>query len=62
MTEGTEQAIETIAAGVLFCMAITMLLLLHTTVGRQTKHLGQLPEQLVLFEDTGDDGWKHLDE
>ncbi|MBQ9767629.1 MAG: hypothetical protein IJW37_05970 [Lachnospiraceae bacterium] len=62
MTEGTEQAIETMAAGVLFCMAITMLLLLHTATCRQTAYLGRWPEQLVLFEDTGDDGWKHLDE
>lgn len=62
MTEGTEHAIETIAASVLFCMAITMVLLVHDAVCRQTAYLGRRPEQLILLEDTGENGWKHLDE
>lgn len=50
MMEGTELAIETMSAGVLFVLALTMLLLLHTVAYRETEYCGRRTEQLILFE------------
>lgn len=62
MTEGTELAIETVTAGVLFCMAITMLLLLFTVCSKQWKVQEAMPEHIIMFEEAGDGEWKHLEE
>ncbi len=61
MTEGIEQAIETAAAGILFCIAMTMLLLLHTAFCKQSEIIGKTPERLILFEEA-EESWKHLEE
>lgn len=50
MTEGTEQAIEQFAGGILFCMAIAMLLWFHTVTEEQLRVFGKEPERLILFE------------
>ncbi len=62
MTEGTELAIEQAAAGVMFCLAVSILFLLHTALWKQTEVMGTMPEQLVLFEETGESTWKPSDE
>lgn len=62
MTEGTELAMEQAAAGVMFCLAISLLLLLHMALEQQTERLGAMPEQLILFEETGERVWKPSDE
>lgn len=54
MTEGTELAIETMAGGMLFCMALAVLLLLHTAFVKQVSTLGKTPEKLILFEEAGE--------
>ena len=53
MTDGTEHALETVTAGVLFCMAIALLLGLHNAFVQQTKVLGTAPERLILLEQEG---------
>lgn len=62
MTEGVEQALETIAAGVFFCMAVTMLVLLHTAFLQQVSAFDTLPERLILFEETEEELWRHSEE
>lgn len=57
MTEGTEHALEIAAAGILFCAAFAMLVLLHATVYRQAECMGWQPERLILYEE---DTWKPL--
>lgn len=61
MTEEIEQAVEMTASGVLFCIAVAMLLLLHTGFYRQSEIIGKMPEQLILFEEAKET-WKHLEE
>ena len=53
MTEGMEHALEYAVAGVLFCMAIAMLLWLHGAFVQQMQVLGREPERLILFEREG---------
>lgn len=62
MTEGTEHALELVSGGVLFCMAIWMLLILHTSFVRQTESMYRMPECIILFEESEEKTWKHLDE
>lgn len=50
MAEGTEQAMEHIMGGILFCMAIALLLWFHTVAEEQLQMLGKEPERLILFE------------
>lgn len=50
MTEGTEQVIEHIIGGVLFCIAIACLLWFHTVTEEQLQVVGKEPERLILFE------------
>lgn len=57
MTEGVEHALEHVFAGVLFCIAVTMLLWLHGMFMQQVQSAGKEPERLILFEEDG--GWKH---
>lgn len=54
MTEGTELAIETMTGGTLFCMALVVIFLLHTAFVKQVSMLGNIPEQLILFEESGE--------
>lgn len=61
MTEGIEHAIEIAAAGVLFCSAVTILLLLHTAFCKQTEVIGRMPERVILFEEEKE-AWRRLEE
>ena len=59
MTEGIEHALEYVLGGVLFCMAIVILLQLHGAFLKQIHMLGRTPEQLILFEQEGEEEWRH---
>lgn len=50
MTESTERAMEYAFAGILFCMALSILLRLHGTVMQQMKVLGKDPERVIFLE------------
>lgn len=50
MTEGTEHALEHIVGGILFGIAISMLLWFHGTAQGQLQVLGKEPERLILFQ------------
>lgn len=54
MTDGTEQALEYVAGGILFCIAVSMLLWLNTAFLQQMEVLGRAPERLILFEQKGE--------
>lgn len=62
MAEEIGQAVETIAAAILFCIAVTMLFLLHTALQQQAEGFGKMPEQLILFEEGKEEPWRHLEE
>lgn len=62
MSEGVGKALETIVAGGLFCVAVTMLLLLHTALLQQAEGFEGMPEQLILFEEGKGELWRHSDE
>lgn len=53
MTDGTEHALEYVLSGVLFCMALTMLLWLHGAFTKQTEVIGDTPDRIILFEQEG---------
>lgn len=53
MTEGTEHSMEYVISGLLFCMALTMLLWLHGAFLKQTRVIGTEPERLILMEQEG---------
>lgn len=53
MTEGTEYSLEFAVSGLLFCMAIAMLLWLHRGFLQQTEAIGAAPERLILMEREG---------
>ena len=53
MTEGTEHALEYVVSGVLFCMAIAVLLWLHGAFMLQARTIGDTPERVILFEQKG---------
>ncbi len=53
MTEGTEQTLEYAFSGVLFCMAIAMLLWMHSAFMQQAETVGSSPERVILFEREG---------
>ncbi len=52
MTDGIERAIESVFAGVLFCIALGMMLWLHGAFMQSLDIVGKEPEQLILFEET----------
>ena len=54
MSDGTEHALEYAVAGVLFCMAIGVLLWLHGAFMQQVQATGNEPERLILFETEGE--------
>lgn len=60
MTEATEQALEGISGGILFCIAISLVLLLHQTFSRGIREL-QMPGQSVFFYEE-DTAWRHSEE
>ena len=53
MTEGTEQVLEYVASGVLFCMAIAMLLWIHGAFLKQVEEIGNVPDRVILYEQKG---------
>lgn len=53
MTEGTEHSLEFAVSGLLFCMALAMLLWLHNAFLKQTEVIGTAPERLILMEQEG---------
>ena len=53
MTEGTEHMLEYVVSGVLFCMAIALLLRLHGAFMQQAEVIGNVPERVILFEQKG---------
>lgn len=53
MTEGTERALEIAVAGIMFGIAFSVLLLLHSAYLKQVKVMGKAPERLILFEQKG---------
>lgn len=53
MTEGTEHSLEYVVSGLLFCMAIVILLWLHGAFMQQAKEIGNTPERVILFEQKG---------
>lgn len=50
MTEGTEHAIEHVIGGILFGIAISLLLWFHAAAEEQLQVFGKEPERLILFE------------
>lgn len=50
MTEGVERATEHVIAGILFCMAITLLLWFHGTLVQQTGVFGKDAGRLIISE------------
>lgn len=50
MTEGVEHGLEIAFAGLLFSLAVTLLLWLHGAFVQQTQVLGRMPERLILME------------
>lgn len=58
MTESIEHALEYVLGSVLFCMAVILLLRLHGRFLEQMYIFGEQPEQLILFEQKGEDGWR----
>ena len=62
MSESTERALEHMMAGILFCMAILMLLWLHSTFLIRIQQTGRQPERLILAEQREAKEWKHSDE
>lgn len=53
MTEGAEHGMEAVFAGILFCMAVAVLLWLHGAFMGQISRLGDSPERLILTEYEG---------
>ncbi len=53
MTEGTEHSLEYVISGLLFCVALAMLLWLHGAFLRQAQVIGNEPERLILMEQEG---------
>lgn len=62
MTEGVEQGLEMAFAGLLFSMAIALLLWMHGAFLHQAQKIGSTPERLILMEEKGDEGWKLWEE
>lgn len=50
MNESTEHALEYALSGVLFCMAIALMIWLHGTYLQQLQVVGRVPERLILAE------------
>lgn len=50
MTEGVERAVEHVIAGILFCVAIGLLLWLHGTLVQQTTVFGTDAGRLLVSE------------
>ncbi len=50
MTEGIEQAMEYIVGGILFGIALSLLLWFHRAADGQLQVLGKEPERLILLE------------
>jgi len=50
MSEGVEHALEYMAAGLLFCIAVVMLFRLYGAFMQQAEKIGKEPERLILFE------------
>ena len=61
MSESIEHALEHAVAGVLFCIAVAMLLWLHGTFVRQIKLTGKSPERLIMAEQSEGREWNHSD-
>ncbi len=53
MTDVTEQALEYMVGGIMFCLAIVMLLWLHNGFMQLTEVVGTSPERVILFEEKG---------
>ena len=53
MTQGMEHTMEAIFAGIIFCMAVVVLLWLHGAFMGQIHRFGDVPERLILTEDEG---------
>lgn len=62
MSESIEHAMEYIVAGVLFCVAIAMLLLLHGMFLDQVRVTGKASDRLIMIEQSEEREWKHSDE
>lgn len=62
MSENMEYALEHVIAGVLFCMAVAMLLWLHGVFLQQVSFAGRASEQLILVEQSEGQEWNRLDE
>ena len=53
MTDGGEHALEYVVSGVLFCMAMAMLLWMHGAFMKQAEMVGHTPERMILYEQEG---------
>lgn len=62
MSESIEHAMEYIVAGVLFCVAIAMLLLLHGMFLNQVRVTGKSSDRLIMIEQSEEREWKLSDE
>lgn len=50
MTEATETALETICGGLLFCIAVSVLLFLSTEIRKAAKQVQYRQDYLILTE------------
>ena len=60
MSENTEQALEHVTAGILFCTAVAMLVWLHGTFLQQILLTGIGSEQLIMAEQSEGAEWNRL--
>jgi len=60
MTEATELALESICGGILFCLAVTMLLTFQQRIRENRSVLLQQSEHVIFYE--VDSEWKHLED
>ena len=60
MTDAIEQALESISGGILFCIAVSLVLFLHHSYNAGMKELPATSANLILYEE--DTGWKLLEE
>lgn len=57
MTDATEQAMEAISGGILFCIAVTIVLLLHSTYLQGVKEIQNPEQKVILYEE--ESTWRH---
>lgn len=60
MTDATETALEEICGGILFCIAVTIALLLHRTYAAGMAGLRASQQKMIVYEEDG--GWRHLED